>query len=152
MKNKWLRYYKYIPKIYLIVVFHPSCKFDNLIECFENYYELLGLGDDENVDVAIIINKVSHLCNKLCEVYAIQTSTSGEISSIILHSSSSQQYVKYDHQFLHERRKKSRSSSHSELDTYLTIVFEFGDEANFQILEWWKMHKATFSTLATSAK
>ena len=36
MKNKWLRYYKYILEIYLVtVVFDLSCKFDGLIEYFE---------------------------------------------------------------------------------------------------------------------
>ena len=99
-KNKWLRYYKYIPEIYLVtMVFDPSCKFDGLIECLEKYYELLGLGDDEDVDVAVIITKARHLCNELCETYVIRTSTSGDISSTIPRSSSSQQYVKYGYQF-----------------------------------------------------
>ena len=53
---------------------------------------------------------------------------------------------------MHERRKKPKSSSHSELDTYLTTVFEFGDDADFQILKWWKRHKPTFSTLTIVAK
>ena len=57
------------------MVFDPSCKFDDLIECLEEYYELLGLGDDENIDVAVIINKVIHLHNALCESYVIVTST-----------------------------------------------------------------------------
>ena len=79
------------------MVFDPSCKFDGLIEYLEKYYELLGLGDDEDVNVTIIINKVRHLCNELCEAYAILASSSGDISSTILPSSSSQQYVKYGH-------------------------------------------------------
>ena len=72
MKNKWLHYYKYILEIYLVTtVFDPSCKFDGLIKCLEKYYELLGLNDDEDIPVAIIINKVRHLCNELYEAYAI---------------------------------------------------------------------------------
>ena len=61
MKNKWLCYYKFILEIYLVtMIFDPRCKFDGLIECLEGYYELLGLDDDEDIDIAAIISKVRH--------------------------------------------------------------------------------------------
>ena len=124
MKKKWLRFYKYILEIYLVTtVFDHKCKFDGLIECLERYYELLELGDDEDVDMAIIINKVRHLRNELCEAYTILISNCLDISSTISPSSSSQESAKYGHQFLHEKRTKSRLSSHSELDTYLITIF-----------------------------
>ena len=68
------------------MVFDHMCKFYSLIDCLERYYELLGLDDDEDIDVMIIISKVRHLCNELYEAYVIP-STSEDISFTILPSS-----------------------------------------------------------------
>jgi len=56
-----------------------------------------------------------------------------------------------------QRAKKSResSSSNSELDSYLTTSFEFGDDfqdKKFPILQWWKEHSTQFSIMAIIAK
>lgn len=153
MREKWLRYYQFIPEIFLVtMVFDPRCKFDGLIECLSNYYSLLGLENNEEIDVNIIISKVRTLCNQLYEAYVIAPSSEESFPSMASHSSSSQP-MKWGHKFLDQRRKKPRSSSHSELETYLTTVFEFGDDTglNFEILEWWKRHKETFPTLAIIA-
>ncbi|WCJ29526.1 Zinc finger BED domain-containing protein RICESLEEPER 2 [Euphorbia peplus] len=48
-------------------------------------------------------------------------------------------------------KKPRHASSHSELDIYLTTIFEFEESNEFDILDWWKRHARTFPTLAKIA-
>ena len=66
-------------------------------------------------------------------------------------SSSRRSFLGTDSRLLQNLTKRPKyTSSHREFDTYLTTTFKFVDE-NFDILDWWKLHKKTFPTLAKIA-
>jgi hypothetical protein len=155
MKMKWLSYYKIIPDIYLIaVVFDPRFKYDGLLEMLETYYEMLELSYEFDTDINEIIFRVKSQVNNLFENFHVIDNVDSPLPPTpIISPSSSSSIIKRGTKFLMERSKRARhSSSHSELDIYLTTVFEFSHtDSEFDILDWWKRHKTTFPTLSQIA-
>ena len=135
MKLKWLSYFKIIPDIYLVAfIFDPRSrsKFDLLHEMLDTYYEMLGLddNDDEPIDVTQIVTRVRLLINELLQFYSISSTSNDESTSSALPPTPSSTSLKFGTKFLADRRKiprASTSTSHSELEVYLTTVFEFGE-------------------------
>ena len=87
MKLKWRSYFKIIPDIYLVVfVFYPRFrnKFDLLHEMLDTYYEMLGLDDDEPINVVQIVTKLKLLINELLEFDSISSTSNDESTSSIL--------------------------------------------------------------------
>ncbi|XP_039140559.1 uncharacterized protein LOC120277784 [Dioscorea cayenensis subsp. rotundata] len=115
------------------------------------YFDLLGF-NDEDIDVMLIVSRIRTLCNELCETFS-STSTHDEEAEPPLPPSSSK-FTKWGNKILERRKRPRTSGTYSELEVYLTTVFEFGDDTgpNFSILEWWSRHTETFPTLAKIAK
>lgn len=148
MKVKWLNYYKIIPDIFLVAsVFDPRFKYDGLQEMLENYYDYLGLQNDYEIDVNNMIVRVKKHIHDLCSHYHVIDNVDSPLPP-----TTSSFSLRPGTKFLMDRSKKQRhSSSHSELDIYLTTIFEFDTDLDFNILAWWKRHKTTFPTLAKIA-
>ena len=66
--------------------FYPRSrsKFDLLDEMLENYYTMLGLADDDDIDVLQIFSEVRYLINKLLEFYCIHSTLNDESASSTL--------------------------------------------------------------------
>ena len=66
--------------------FYPRSrsKFDLLDEMLENYYTMLGLADDDDIDVLQIVSRVRHLINELLEFYCVSSTSNDESASSTL--------------------------------------------------------------------
>ncbi|KAL5856117.1 hypothetical protein ACOSQ4_005919 [Xanthoceras sorbifolium] len=148
MKSTWLNYYKDIPIIYAIALcFDPRCKLDNLLECYTMYYECLGIDD---VDLVSIFNNVKTLFYQLYDEYL---GVYGPSLNITVQKPQKDSQSKVPTTF-----KKlgstllSKQTSTSEIDVYLKTAFEFVENVDFDIQEWWRDHEKIFPILAIIAK
>ena len=87
MKIKWLNYFKFIPLINLVAyIFYPRIKIDGLYDYLSIYYGCLGLMDDNDIDIELMINNVSKILVDLFNEYKdnvnIGSSSSLSLSSI----------------------------------------------------------------------
>ena len=153
MKTKWLNYYKIIPELFLVACFFdPRFKLDGVTDYLTLYYECLQL---DEVNIPLTITNIMNLIKEIYAEYALIYG--GSSSSLPPIAPSSTQNMSYGDRIMMQRGKRPRGTlgSTSELDIYLTTIFEFGDSnigKDFPVLEWWSRHASTFPILTAIAK
>lgn len=150
MKEKWLKYYKNIPMIYLVTaVFDPRLKLDGLSDLLTIYYDCLCVNlTQENINVPNIVQQVNTEIGKLLSTFQSSASSSSTAPSPSPSSTSSSSSLSLAQQVFARRTKTPRhSSSNAEYQDYLNTCFNFDDNVEFDILDWWKRLAPKYPTL-----
>ena len=157
MREKWLSFYKVIPDIFLVgCCFDPRYKLTGLQKFLENYFPTLGVEDDPDCNVSIIVARVRGILEALYTHFSTgarapnippptsSTSSGSSRTSITARTKALARDI------FGTKRSRSSSSPHSELDEYLSTNFEFrnDEDEDFDILEWWgRVERQRFPTL-----
>ncbi|KAK3184763.1 hypothetical protein Dsin_032049 [Dipteronia sinensis] len=138
MKEKWLEYYKEFPNIYLIAMcFDPRCRLESLSDYLSAYYEQ-GLKIHYDVDMCCArVKKLFHdLYDEYLRVYGPSLNIDVPQTQNVSRSSSSSGFISLGYNVLSKKTKKLRGSSssssttHSELESYLSTSFEFIEDTD----------------------
>ncbi|KAL6577158.1 hypothetical protein OROMI_011434 [Orobanche minor] len=176
MRDKWLKYFAYIPPVFLVAkLLDPQVREEDLLKLLSLYYNALFPNSIANSTPPNPSDCVQHAKNSLSALYreyACNYSGSldigtGSSSPVHIPSSSSSIFSfgfaisdlgewKAYQEDLSRKRTRYQSNAYQVLENYLTTfdlgALERGPDGNNNLLKWWAKRSTIFPVVATIAK
>ncbi|KAL6533848.1 hypothetical protein OROHE_013681 [Orobanche hederae] len=176
MRDKWLKYFAYIPPGFLVAkLLDPQVREEGLLKLLSLYYNALFPTPIANFippNPSECVQQAKNALSALYKEYAYNYSGSldlGMSSSSLVHIPSSSSSISsfgfaipdlgewnaYQED-LSRKRTKYQSNAYQELENYLTTydlgALERGPDGNNNLLKWWAKRSTIFPVVATIAK
>ncbi|KAL6540668.1 hypothetical protein OROMI_024551 [Orobanche minor] len=174
MRDKWLKYFAYIPPVLLVAkLLDPQVREEGLLKLLSLYYNALFRTPIANFIPPNPSECLQHAKNSLSALYREYTCNysgsldlgTGSSSPVHIPSSSISsfgfaipdlgEWNAYQED-LSRKRTRYQSNAYQELENYLTTydlgALERGPDGNNNLLKWWAKRSTIFPVVATIAK